>query len=192
MIRRITILSLSFVLSACSTTNVGLSYSASPSLAKNTESSVVVAVGTFLDRREEPGRRLGAILGGYGNPLKTLESDRPIPDLVQLAISDGLKTRGFRVSDEGKAKITGTVTKLDCSQYVRREANVEIEIEVLDQSNQKKFGSTYSASNLEGSLITLDAGIFASVDDLRAVLEKTLKQAIDKALDDHALRAALE
>jgi hypothetical protein len=32
--------------------------------------------------------------------------------------------------------------------------------------------------------------VFASVDDLRVVLEKTLGDVVDKALDDPALRAA--
>jgi hypothetical protein len=30
------------------------------------------------------------------------------------------------------------------------------------------------------------------VDDLRRVLERTLREAVDKALDDSALRAALQ
>jgi hypothetical protein len=41
-------------------------------------------------------------------------------------------------------------------------------------------------------VLSLATGVLASVDDLRAVLEKTLRDAIDKALDDSALRAALQ
>jgi hypothetical protein len=44
---------------------------------------------------------------------------------------------------------------------------------------------------VEGSVLTLSAGIFGSVEELRALMEKTLQQAIDQALDDPALRNAV-
>lgn len=37
---------------------------------------------------------LGAIRGGYGNPLKNLESNVPVSQLVQDAFSSALKARG--------------------------------------------------------------------------------------------------
>jgi len=35
-----------------------------------------------------------------------------------------------------------------------------------------------------GSVITLDAGIFADVEDLRKVANQVLQEAVDKTLDD--------
>ena len=180
------------LLSACSTTNVGLKYVPTTTVTKVQDAQYPVAIGPFIDKREEPGKWLGAIRGGYGNPMKNLEAERPVAEMGQSAFSEGLRARGIKVADEGKRKVIGTVIKLECNQYVRREAYVDIEIAVLDQAGQQQFTKTYSASKVEGSLITLDAGIFASVDDLRIVLEKTLRQAIDQALDDHALIAALQ
>jgi len=40
--------------------------------------------------------------------------------------------------------------------------------------------------------VSLEIGIFAPVEDLRARTEKTLRETVDKALDDPALRAALQ
>ena len=57
---------------------------------------------------------------------------------------------------------------------------------------QSSFKQTYSTSNIDGSVIALNIGIFAAVEDLRALTEKTLRETIDKALDDPALRAALQ
>jgi len=37
----------------------------------------------------------------------------------------------------------------------------------------------------------MDVGIFASPEELRAVLERTLQEVVDQALDDAELRAAL-
>ena len=180
------------VLSACSTTNVGLKYTSPIQATKAASSNSAVFVGTFVDQREDTSNWLGAIRGGYGNPLKNLESDQPVADLVKTAFTDGLRARGITVSDNGKTQLTGLVKKLDCNQYVRREAYADIEISVLDSTGQQRFVRTYSASNIEGSLLSLKTGLFASVDDLRILLEKTLREAIDKALDDTALKAALQ
>jgi len=57
-------------------------------------------VGTFVDARGEPANWLGAIRGGFGNPLKNLESDRPVADIVGAAFADGLRARGVTVDPE--------------------------------------------------------------------------------------------
>jgi len=90
-------------------------------------------------------------------------------------------------------QLTGVVKKLDCNQVFRREANVEIEISVTDTaSGRSTFTQTYSTSNIDGSVVSLEIGIFAAVEDLRALTEKTLRETVDKALDDPALRSALQ
>jgi uncharacterized lipoprotein YajG len=150
-------------------------------------------VGSFTDQRGEPANWLGAIRGGFGNPLKNLESDRPVSALVQAAFADGLRARGVKTDESSPFQISGVIRKLDCNQYVRREANADIEITVIDRaSGQTRFSRTYTAANIDGSMLSLSTGIFASVDDLRAVTEKTLREVVDKALDDSALRAAMQ
>lgn len=193
MLKGILLATVVSLLSACSTTSVGLKYTASTTVAKVSPTALPVFLGTFLDQRGESSNWLGAIRGGFGNPMKTLESERPVAELVRAAFSDGLRARGG-VIDPASAQnqITGTIKKLDCSQYVRREAYADIEITVLDKTGQQRFSRRYTASNVDGSLMSLNVGIFASVDDLRVVLEKTLREAVDKALDDSALRAALQ
>jgi Uncharacterized lipoprotein len=180
-------------LSACGTTSVGLKYAAPPSVAQASARAQPLLVGNFADKRGEPATWLGAIRGGFGNPLKNLESDKPVAELVKAAFADGLRARGV-APDQASApfQITGTIKKLDCNQIVRREANVEIEVAVLDRAGKQRFIKTYSASNLDGSVLSLSSGVFASVEDLRATLEKTLRETIDKALDDSVMRAALQ
>ena len=63
---------------ACSTSTVTLAYR--PAVAPATRSAVPatqVSVGDFTDNRKEPLRWIGAIRGGYGNPLKVLETTKP-------------------------------------------------------------------------------------------------------------------
>jgi hypothetical protein len=88
--------------------------------------------------------------------------------------------------------LTGVIRKFECSQYVRREATIELELTVLDANGQTKFTRSYRTNNVDGSMLTLSTGVFASIEDLRVVMERTLRETVDKALDDTALRAALQ
>ena len=192
MVRVFVALTCIATLTAC-TTSVGLKYSPSPATVKLEASTSPVVIGSFVDQRGEPSNWLGAIRGGFGNPLKNLESDQPVSTLVQAAFSDGLRARGVVIdSTSAPVQISGVIHQLDCNQMVRREANVEIEVSVTEiSSGHQRFSRTYTATNVDGSLLSLSTGIFASVDELRAVTEKTLREVVDKALNDTSLRASL-
>jgi len=193
MFRTLSTLVFTLILTACSTTSVGLKYSPTTGAAKLGASTSLITVGTFLDQRGEPDNWLGAIRGGFGNPLKNIESDRPVSQIVQSAFTEGLRVRGVTTdSPSAPLQISGVIRKLDCNQIVRREANVEIEVLVTETaSGQQRFSRTYSGSNVDGSLISVNTGVFGSVEDLRALTEKTLREVVDKALDDPALHAVI-
>lgn len=177
-------------LAACSSTYSGsLKYLSPATLSKASSSAQNVTVGTFLDQRSVPPNWLGAIRGRVGQPLKNLESDRPIAELVKIAFTDGMRARGIAIDgSSGLFQISGVIKKLECNQLVRREANVEIEITILDKQGLQRFVRSYTASNSEEG----SPHWRASPDDLRTTLEKTLSEVIDKALDDSALRAAMK
>lgn len=193
MIRTVATIAAFAALAACSTTSVGLKYSAPTDVTKVAPATPAVVVGAFVDSRGEPATWLGAIRGGFGNPLKTLESDRPVSELVSTAFADGLKARGVSLEKSaGGLSLAGVVKKLECIQIARREGTVEVEVKVVDGNGKQRFAKTYAANRLDGSIVTLSAGVFGSVEDLRQTLEATLKDVVDKALDDKELRAALQ
>jgi len=180
------------LLAACSTTQTKLSYSQITPSDKFSPDTQSLSLGTFSDQRGETSTWFGAIRGGFGNPLKVLESDRPIASIVQDAFASGLRARGLNPASSSSMQMSGVIHKLECSQYVRRESTVDIEIILTDtKTGQQKFKQTYNTYNEVGSLVSVQTGIFASVDDLRVVAEKALSQTVDKALDDSAFRAAL-
>lgn len=181
-------------LAACSTTKVALKYDnpQSPNKVAASTTTAPVTIGLFIDQREEPANWIGAIRGTYGNPIKNVESEQTVSLLVQTAFADGLRARGVQDSSSAPLQLAGVIRKLDCNQMSRREANVEIELSVIDASTGKaSFSRSYSSANIDGSLLTLKIGVFASVEDLRALTERTLRETVDKALDDAALRSAL-
>ena len=96
------------------------------------------------------------------------------------------------MSGSGHRQIAGVIKKLDCDQYERREATIEIEVSIIDPATGSRlFDQTFTAHKVEGSLLALDAGIFGFVEKLRALAEKTLSELVDKALDDSTLQHAL-
>jgi hypothetical protein len=178
------------LVAGCVTDTVSLGYKAAGQITA-ASSGAAVSVGSFLDQRGETATWIGAVRGGYGNPLKKLETDKPVAVLVQTAFTDGLRARGMLGAGPGAFQIAGVIKKLDCSQYVRREAHAAIDVTVFDSSGKQVFTQTYIADELEGSLLALNVGVFGSVDTLRVLAEKALSEVVDKALDDTAFRNAI-
>ena len=184
---------LALVLSACGTTASGLKYS--PSTEQTPRASLAAQpamVGTFVDERDGDKKWLGVIRGGFGNHLKTLEADRPVDAMVKAAFEDGLRVRKVGIADNAALRLSGKISQLYADQLVRREGVANIELNVVDVQGNRHFTKTYTVNRIEGSPITLATGVLASIDDLREVLERTLSELVDKALDDPELRTALQ
>ena len=150
-------------------------------------------MGAAIDQREDRSDWLGTIRGGYGNPLKTLHSDRPVPEVIATAFSDGLAARGL-LAPAGKQQfdLKVTILEFECNQYVRRDAHANFRVTLLQNgSGRQIYSNEVKIDKLSGSLIVLDIGVFASLDDLRDLLLKTLDQAVDEALDNPDFRAAV-
>jgi uncharacterized lipoprotein YajG len=180
------------VIGACSTNSVGLSYKSPTAFVVAKSDVPIVSVGPMVDQRGETATWFGAIRGGFGNPLKKLEATPSVSAVVENAFKDGLRSRGlFSATAASPYQISGVIKKFDCSQYVRREAHAEIEIHISDKAGRQVFSQTYAADELEGSLLALNVGVFASIETLRALAEKALSEVVDKALDDTALRNAI-
>lgn len=178
------------IVAGCVTDTVTLGYKPLGQITA-ASSGLAASVGSFVDQRGETATWIGAVRGGYGNPLKKLETDKPVAVLVQMTFTDGLRARGLLGTGAGAFQISGVIKKLDCSQYVRREAHAIIDVSVFDPSGRQVFTRTYTADELEGSLMALNVGVFGSVETLRALAEKALGEVVDKALDDTALRNAI-
>ena len=120
MLKRILFAIVVTTLSACGTTNVGLKYSAPPTVAQASTRAQPLLVGNFIDKRGEPATWLGAIRGGFGNPLKNLESDKPVADLVKAAFADGLRARGVAPDQVSAASRPGRRPVVCCVSTARR------------------------------------------------------------------------
>jgi uncharacterized lipoprotein YajG len=181
---------LAMLTAACSTTAVSLRYDPSALPAGTAKGPAVVGL-TVVDNRQLDPTHLGAIRGGMGQPLKTLELDKPVTDVVRDAVLAGMTARGLAAPDKPKFQMTVTIDKLDCSQLVRREAHVLLQVKVVDLSGaHPPYSETVQANLADGGSLT-DTGILASTDDLRKVANDALQKAVDQLLDDAAFRSEL-
>lgn len=172
--------------SACSTTQTSLPYDASRATGIGTPAKAKVEITSVADNRKHGANWLGAIRGGYGNPIKTLETEGPVKDAVKSAFVQGLKARGL-TGDGSAYAMTLDVEQFDCNQYVRREAHARINVALVNKaSGQTAYQRKAVTDLVQGSLIALDVGLFADVEDLRKVANAALPDAVDQVLNDPA------
>lgn len=172
--------------SACSTTQTSLPYDASRAVKVAAPAKAKVEVVSVIDNRKHDANWLGAIRGGYGNPLKTLVTEGPVKDEVKSAFVQGLKARGL-TGDGSTYAMRLDVEQFDCNQYVRREAHARIDVSLVDKvSGQTAYRRKAVSDLVTGSLISLDVGVFADVEDLRKVANAALQDAVDQVLNDPA------
>ncbi|HWX48326.1 MAG TPA: hypothetical protein VNZ61_09750 [Roseomonas sp.] len=196
MRRRATLL-LCLGLAACGTTQASLPYTpASPPVAQPM-ARPVVAITQVTDRRED-GREdpnwIGTIRGGFGNPIKRLEAPVPVAEVVRQAFADALQARGLLAPNAEWARygLEVDILTLHADQVVRREATVEFRITLRPVNGSAPvLVEQERANRVGGSAITLSAGVFGSVDDLRLIVQQTMSEAIDRLLDKPNFTAAL-
>ena len=175
-------------LGACSNTVNALKYT--PQAAVQAAASPTVANVTATDHRKEDPTRLATILGGFGNPLKTLDTTKPVKDEVAAAFASGLRARGL-LAENGQApfRLALDVRKFDADMYVGRSARIDLSMSVLDAGGRTVYED--SATDIESETKILETGIFADIADLQKLCEIVLNRTVDRMLDKPAFRAAV-
>ena len=170
-------------LSGCSTVTVPVTYTAP---ANVTQANLpVVSVGVFSDQRNEAPTYIGAIRGGFGNPLKTINTSEPVADLVAHAFARGMAARGLAAEgSSAKYVLTGVINTLQSNRYVRIDAEADVKLRLLDARGVQMFEKIYHAELENGSILALDTGVFADPDELRVAAVQALSKVVNQALDD--------
>ncbi len=86
-----------------------------------------IHVGKVVDSRGTPSNWLGAIRGGYGNPLKKLYTEEDTAKVVAKAFGNALLSRGLLGEVAlSKYRIDVTLLKFDTSYYFNKEAHTNL------------------------------------------------------------------
>jgi uncharacterized lipoprotein YajG len=179
---------LAVAVGACSNTVNDLTYT--PQVAVQPVTSPAVASVTAEDHRKEDPTRLATILGGFGNPLKTLDTAKPVKDEVADAFATGLRTRGL-LSPGGQApfRVALYIRKFDADMYIGRSARIDLTMSVLDASGRTIYED--SAADIESETKIFQTGVFADIADLQKLCEIVLSRTVDRMLDKPEFRAAI-
>lgn len=94
---------------------------------------------------------------------------------------------------DGRFVLTGSIDRLDGDQYARKEANVELQVVLTDRrTGREVLKRPASANEVAGSVMSLKTGVFASVEELRAVIERALSDSVEAFVDGSAFRDAVK
>ena len=173
-------------LSACSTTDTSLTYTPGPGILA-TSSPAIDAVNV-ADQRKEAPTRLATVMGSFGNPMKYLNTTRPVRDEVASAFIDGLKARGL-YGGTGPYQINLTLRKLDADMIIGRTARVNLDMAVVAVDGRTVYRDT--AVDQQSDMKFFETGVFADVMDLQRMVQSLLNATVDRMLDKPAFRAAI-
>lgn len=177
------------LLSGCSSHYMSMDYAPTHPPVVATDARGVAAVGV-VDSRGTPDNWLGAIRGGYGNPVKKLYTDASTAQVVRHAFEDALAERRLldAPSSDG-IRLEVDILKLDTSYYFNKEAHAHLDVTVYGEEGRMLYqGQVREDRERPG----VGAGIFGDVEALADFANETLNAAIDEMLNDPRLLAALQ
>jgi len=174
-------------LAACST-DVRLSYT--PPVNAFRSGPPVISVVNAVDQRKEAPNRLATIMGGFGNPLKILNTVQPVKDEVAAVFVQGLEARGLRQNDgRGPYRIDLTIRKFDADMIMGSTARIDIDLSLADSTGQQVYRDTASGQKSDFHFVA--TGVFASTEELQRLAQTLLNETVDQMLDKPALRQAI-
>lgn len=184
---------LAVVVSGCEKSQGTLTYTPPPQVASAPRGPAEIIAVAVTDRRKNDPNWLGAVRGGFGNPIKVLETPVPVRDVIRTAYEAGMAARGLNAPPgAGRYRLVVNVDRMDSSQYVRREAHAHFDIQLTDDKTARLVYQRRVVVDLvKDNSNPFDTGAFASAEDLRKVAAEALDQAVNDTLDDPNLRKVL-
>jgi ABC-type uncharacterized transport system auxiliary subunit len=180
-----------FALALCGcTANTVSSLHYAPTVPVQPVSVATVGGVTATDQRKEAPNRIATIMGGYGNPLKTLDTAKPLKDEVADAFGEGLRARGLlTANDQAPFHLALTIRRFDSDRYMGRGARIDLTMAVIDKAGRTVFED--AAKDEESESAFAESGIFGKIEALQRLCEVVLDRSVDKLLDSPGFRAAV-
>ena len=172
---------------ACSNTVSSLTYN--PPATVQMAATPKIAAVLSIDQRKEAPNRIATIMGGFGNPLKTFDTAKPVKDEVADAFIKGLRARGLMADAGAPFRLSLTIRKFDADMIMGSTARIDLTATVMDSTGRSVFEQTVVDSTSDFAFFA--TGVFADIADLKRMCQVVLDRTVDKVLDNPAFRAAL-
>ena len=140
-----------------------------PTTTLQTAPAPSIAAVTAVDQRKEAPARLATIMGGFGNPLKTLDTAKPVKDEVVDAFLAGLHARGLVEEGNAPFHLSLVVRKFDADMLMGRTARIDVTMSVVDRQGRTVYQD--SVVDSQSDFKFLETGMFANIADLQALSE---------------------
>ena len=179
----------SFAASSCTNSStVTLNYVPNP--AGVLRGQPQFSVGAFANKRGIDSHTLGRVRLPVGMPVDTIQSSVPVETVVANSVAHALHARGM-LTDGGKANylITGDVLNLDAQLLVHPYGYAKIRLNVVEMgSGRVLFSKVYTGERQSNAYVPRSG---SPVPILQELTSRALQDAVDRAVDDPALRSQL-
>jgi len=195
MIRRLSLLALLgalAILPGCALTEdtVRIQYHSATAPSQIPEASrVTVEVRAVEGRGGGRPDQVSSKKNGYGMEMAAILSDRPVPQIVQQAISDELRSTGFQLG-AGSVVVVADVNKFSNDYKVgfwsaNAVAEVTLAIQVRDPSDRIVYARTLTGQGNNGGAMIMGG------ENARVSLESALSAAVLRLMSDPAFTRGL-
>jgi hypothetical protein len=175
-------------LSGCFTAQVSLDYLPRPGM--HVMGRPEVGVGQFYDNRGVSSYYLGTSRNAIGTPTEYVMLRVPADEAVRNAFLHALEARTMLADGAGqKYYLSGEIEVLRSSIIKKPFAEVVLRVHLLAAGSERiVFRRTYSSQRAAPGFAF---GYQDTVQVMRELASRALQDAVDKALDDPALRRAM-
>lgn len=179
----------SLLLAGCtSTSQISLDYASSVGHVQPGAPDFITQA--FTDRRDIGTHDLGTVRTQIGTPVENVQTRVPVADLVTNAFGYALQVRGMYSRQSGARYIvTGDVLDLHCKLIVRPYGYARLRVSLLDAATGRVLHKAVYEGERQSTAYVPGSG--SPVPLLGSLTSGALQDAVDKALDDPAMRSRL-
>ena len=183
LIRSVGLVTLLLSLSACALGSEHIDVAYKPSkqaeaISDAISAPVLIAVSTD---HLSPNDRVGTKINTYGMEGGSIETTKPVSDIVKSAFETELLARGFPEKTGGKtvtADVTKFYNKFHSGFVGEAVATVEMNVKVTDPTNNVLYTKAVTGTKTRGGLMAMTAG------EARKALEGALSDAVSQVVND--------
>ena len=144
----------------------------------------------FMDRRDQGPSELGTVRTQIGTPVEHVQMSVPAASAVTNAFGYALQVRGMLASPTAaRFTVTGEVLDLHCKLLVHPYGYARLRVSVLEAATGRVIHSATYEGERQSSAYVPGSG--SPVPLLRDLTSGALQDAVDRALDDPAMRARI-
>jgi hypothetical protein len=182
----LTALSLLSLTSCTTTSEVSLDYVPNPGHVQ--PGAAEFSTQPFVDRRDMGAMELGMVRTQIGTPIEKVLTKVPIASVVSNAFAYGLQGRGMLAArSAARFIITGEVLDLHCQLLIHPYGYAKVRVNVLEADSGRIIHSAIYEGERQSSAYVPGSG--TPVPALRDLTSGALQDAVDRALDDQAMRS---